>query len=94
MFDPAGYEEVLHATVELQKAMETDPKIGTFVSVNPTFVAIGLLYADSEADQPKEFKTFLNLKSLITTAVPATKGTIKSLVDSIALTTPSVRYGC
>ncbi|KAI0382241.1 6-hydroxy-D-nicotine oxidase [Hypomontagnella monticulosa] len=91
VFDPAGYEEVLHATIELQKAMESDPKIGTFVSVNPTFMAVGLLYADSEADQPKELKAFFNLKSLVSTAVPVTKGTIKSLVDAIALTTPSVR---
>ncbi|KAI8965117.1 hypothetical protein F5Y11DRAFT_36641 [Daldinia sp. FL1419] len=91
MYDPSGYEEVLRATVEAQEAMETDPKLGMFASINPTFIAIGIYYADSEAKQPKAIETFLNLKSLMQAAVPTTKGTIKSLVESIGILGPSSR---
>ncbi|KAI0010243.1 hypothetical protein F4779DRAFT_616820 [Xylariaceae sp. FL0662B] len=90
-YDPSGFGEVLRATAKAQAAMETDPKIGMFTFVNSTYVAVGLLYADSEAQRPKAFDTFFNLRSLITSAVPTTKGTIKSLVDAINLLGPVTR---
>ncbi|KAK7952974.1 6-hydroxy-D-nicotine oxidase [Apiospora saccharicola] len=71
--------------------METDPKIGLFVSFNPTFVAVGLLYANSPAEIPAVFKPFLDLKSLVNAVVPWTEGTVKSLVESIQFNAPSAR---
>ncbi|KAI0113324.1 6-hydroxy-D-nicotine oxidase [Daldinia grandis] len=91
MYHPSGFEEVLHATVEAQEAMETDPKLGMFASVNPTFIVIGIYYADLEAEQPKVIENFLNLKSLMQAPVPTTKGTIKSLVETIGILGPSTR---
>lgn len=91
MYHPSGFEEVLHATAEAQEAMETDPKLGMFASVNPTFIAIGIYYADSAAEQPKAIETFLNLKSIMQVLVPTAKGTIKSLVEAIGILGPSTR---
>ncbi|KAI1649342.1 uncharacterized protein F4817DRAFT_331415 [Daldinia loculata] len=71
--------------------METDPKLGMFASVNATFIAIGIYYADSAAEQPKAIETFLNLKSIMQVLVPTTKGTIKSLVEAIGILGPSTR---
>lgn len=71
--------------------MELDSKIGLFVSLNPTFVAVGLLYADTPAETPKVFDPFLNLQSLISAAVPWTDGTIRSLLASIQYNAPSAR---
>ncbi|EMR72870.1 putative fad linked oxidase-like protein [Eutypa lata UCREL1] len=91
LYDPADYVNILRATVEVQESMELDPKIGLFVSFNPTFVAVGLLYADTPAETSKVFDPFLNLQSLISAAVPWTDGTIRSLVASIQYNAPSAR---
>ncbi|KAK8137284.1 6-hydroxy-D-nicotine oxidase [Apiospora sp. TS-2023a] len=61
LYDPADYVNVLKATVRVQDSMETDPKIGLFVSFNPTFVAVGLLYADSLAESMTATKVSLDL---------------------------------
>jgi hypothetical protein len=58
LYDPANYVNILKATVQVQESMESDPKIGLFVSFNPTFVAVGLLYADASAEVPAAFKSF------------------------------------
>ncbi len=92
LYDPSDYVNILLATVKVQEAMETDPKIGLFVNFQPGFVAVGLLYADAPAERPKAFDPFFNLKSLINGGVPTTNGTIKSLVASIAFSGPSARY--
>ena len=76
---------VLRATAELQEAMRHDPKIGTFVTLTGSFIAVGLLYADSTGGRPKVFDTFLGLESLLQSAVPTTHGTMKSLVYSLDL---------
>lgn len=91
LYDPADYINILRATIEVQKSMESDPKIGLFVSFNLTFVAVGLMYADTPAEIPAAFDTFLNLKSLTTTAIPWADGTIRSLVASIQYDAPSAR---
>ncbi|RYP67413.1 hypothetical protein DL771_007244 [Monosporascus sp. 5C6A] len=91
LYDPGDYVNILRATVEVQRSMECDPKIGLFVSFNPTYVSVGLLYAGIPAEIPKAFDPFLNLQSLTTTAVPWTDGTIRSLVASIQYDAPSAR---
>ncbi|KAI1099513.1 6-hydroxy-D-nicotine oxidase [Jackrogersella minutella] len=91
VYNPSGFKEVLRATTEAQEAMEIDPKIGMFTSVNPTFIAVGVFYADTGVEQPQAIKTFFDLKSLMTTAVPTRKGTVKSLVEAIGLLAPPTR---
>ncbi|KAI0805856.1 FAD-binding domain-containing protein [Xylaria sp. FL0064] len=80
MYDPSDYINLMHATAELQEAMESDPKLGAFVYVNPTYVAVGLFYAEWVDKRPKAFDTFFNLESLTAVVVPTTNGTMKDLV--------------
>ncbi|KAK7983227.1 hypothetical protein PG989_010629 [Apiospora arundinis] len=91
LYDPADYVNILKATVQVQESMELDPKIGLSVSFNPTFVAVGLLYADAPAEIPAAFKPFMDLESLMSAAVPWTIGIVKSLVEAIQYNAPSVR---
>lgn len=91
IYDVSDYAAILRAAVDVQEAMETDPKIGLFVNVRSTYVAVGLLYADIPSERPKAFDSFFNLKSLIKAAVPTTNGTIYSLVTAISYTSPSAR---
>ncbi|KAI1376860.1 6-hydroxy-D-nicotine oxidase [Hypoxylon crocopeplum] len=87
VYDPADYANILRATVEAQEVMETDLKYGMFVTFNPNMVVVGLFYADWVSETPTGFQPFLHLKSLVTSAVPPTNGTLKSLVDAIGPTT-------
>ncbi|KAI1144298.1 6-hydroxy-D-nicotine oxidase [Hypoxylon sp. FL0543] len=86
IYDPADYANILRATADVQEAMETDPKLDMFVNFNRAMVVVGLFYAEWVSEPPKGFQPFYNLKSLITSAVTATNGTMKSLVDSIGPT--------
>ncbi|KAI0154982.1 6-hydroxy-D-nicotine oxidase [Xylariaceae sp. FL1272] len=91
VYDPVDYVNILKATIQVQEAMELDPKIGLFVNFQPGACSVGLLYADTPAEPVRAFDPFLNLESLISSAVPTTNGTIKSLVASIAYQGPSAR---
>ncbi|KAI0138591.1 6-hydroxy-D-nicotine oxidase [Hypoxylon sp. NC0597] len=86
IYDPADYPNILRATVDVQEAMETDPKLDMFVNFNRTMVVVGLFYAEWISEPPKAFQPFYNLKSLISSVVTATNGTMKSLVDSLGPT--------
>ncbi|OTB01055.1 hypothetical protein M426DRAFT_14909 [Hypoxylon sp. CI-4A] len=88
VYNPAGFEEVLDATLQAQEAMKTDTKIGMFTNVDPTFIAVSLFYADSEVARPRVLETFFNLKSPVQVAAPTTKGRVKTLVDIIGLVAP------
>ncbi|KAK8054743.1 FAD-binding domain-containing protein [Apiospora phragmitis] len=92
IYDPSDYVSILKATVQVQESIESDSKIGLFVSFNPTFVAVGLLYADAPTEIPAAFKPFLDLTSLLNMAVLWTDGTIKSLVGSIQYNAPRARW--
>ncbi|KAI1452358.1 hypothetical protein F4805DRAFT_472461 [Annulohypoxylon moriforme] len=83
LYDRADYTSILRAAIEVQEAMETDPKYGMFVTFYPTMCFVGLFYADWVEETPKAFQSFFNLKSLLKPMVPTTNGTIKSLVDSL-----------
>ncbi|KAI0598802.1 6-hydroxy-D-nicotine oxidase [Biscogniauxia sp. FL1348] len=91
IYDPADYVNIMRAVTELQEAMEADPKIGTFTNVNPTFIAVGLFYAEWVEKRPQAFDTFFNLKSLISAAVPTTNGTMRDLVLAIGTDFPVAR---
>ncbi|KAI1073527.1 6-hydroxy-D-nicotine oxidase [Whalleya microplaca] len=89
IYDPSDYMNILRATVEVQDAMNEDPKIGMFVVFNTDSVVVGLFYAAPE--KPKAFDAFFNLTSLVHSAVPTTNGTLKSLVGSIGYPFPPAR---
>lgn len=63
--------------------METDPNYGIFVNFQRTFVSVGLFYADWPEETPRAFRTFFNLASLMSSPIPTTNGTIKSLVEAM-----------
>ncbi|KAI0889805.1 6-hydroxy-D-nicotine oxidase [Annulohypoxylon maeteangense] len=69
MYDLADYSNILRATIEVQEAMETDPKYGMFVTFYPTMCFVGLFYADWAEETPKAFKS---MKSLVDSLRPAT----------------------
>ncbi|XXG96804.1 hypothetical protein Hte_003095 [Hypoxylon texense] len=92
VYDRGDYANILRATVEVQKAMETDPKYGMFVTFYPTMSVVGLFYADWVSETPEAFQPFFNLKSLINSVVPTTNGTVKSLVDALGPATHLRRH--
>ncbi|RYP78359.1 hypothetical protein DL771_000544 [Monosporascus sp. 5C6A] len=84
MYNPSDYLNIINATVQVQQAMETDPRIGLFTNFHADFVAAGLLYADWPDETPKAFEPFINLTSLMTAVVPTTNGTLLSLTEAMA----------
>ncbi|KAI1379731.1 hypothetical protein F4677DRAFT_441931 [Hypoxylon crocopeplum] len=86
-------KSVLRATVAVQEAAESDPRINALVNFNAGFVAVGLLYADCPEGRPKALDPFFNLTSLMATVAPTTNGTILSLSKAMANpTTPGNGY--
>ncbi|KAE8309104.1 6-hydroxy-D-nicotine oxidase [Aspergillus transmontanensis] len=86
LYSPDDHVEINKATVAVQKAMEDDPKIELFTNFNNGFVAVGLLYGDTPAEPPSAFESLYNLKSLRTTALPTTNGTLLSLAQTMGHT--------
>ncbi|KAI1413659.1 6-hydroxy-D-nicotine oxidase [Hypoxylon sp. FL1857] len=86
IYDPVDYANILRATVDVQEAMEKDPKLDMFVNFNRTMVVVGLFYAGWASEPPKAFQPFYDLKSLVSSAVTTTNGTMKALVDSLGPT--------
>ncbi|RYP91059.1 hypothetical protein DL770_002804 [Monosporascus sp. CRB-9-2] len=84
LYHPSDYLNIINATVQVQQAMETDPKIGLFTNFHSGFVAVGLLYADWPDEKPKIFEPFSNLTSLMTAVAPTTNGTLLSLTGAMA----------
>ncbi|PYI05444.1 6-hydroxy-D-nicotine oxidase [Aspergillus sclerotiicarbonarius CBS 121057] len=83
LYNPEDHLAINQATVAVQQAMEEDPKIGMFTNFNNGFVAVGLFYGDHPAEPPKAFEPFHNLKSLLTTVLPSTNGTLLSLAQAM-----------
>ncbi|KAB8220466.1 6-hydroxy-D-nicotine oxidase [Aspergillus novoparasiticus] len=86
LYSPDDHIEINKATVAVQKAMEDDPNIGLFTNFNNGFVAVGLLYGVTPAEPPSAFESFYNLRSLMTTALPTTNGTLLSLTQTMGHT--------
>jgi hypothetical protein len=93
VYDPSDYVNIHAAAVKLQEDMETDPKISFFVNVQPAFITAGLFYAEHlpEGQKPKAFEPFLNLKSLLQSALPTTNGTMSQLVEALGHLVPANR---
>lgn len=81
MYQVSDYHNVLAAFVEVQEAMEIDPKIGLFVNTRKDYIAVGLFYADWSAELPRVFDPFSKLTSLIAAVVPTTNGTLVKLMN-------------
>lgn len=82
LYNPDDYIEINKATVAVQEAMETDPKLGLFTNFNQGFVAVGLLYGDTPTERPAAFKPFDDL-GVISTVLPTTNGTLLSLAQAM-----------
>ncbi|KAJ5690711.1 hypothetical protein N7462_005103 [Penicillium macrosclerotiorum] len=83
LYNPEDYIGINKATIAVQEAMETDPKIGLFTNFNNGFVAVGLLYADTPSEPLPAFEPFHSLTSLINTVIPKTNGTLLSLAQAM-----------
>ncbi|PWY71806.1 6-hydroxy-D-nicotine oxidase [Aspergillus sclerotioniger CBS 115572] len=88
LYQPTDHTAINEATVSVQNAMASDPKIGLFTNFNNGFVAVGLLYshqpspASTSNSLPVVFDPFQKVKSMMT-AVPLTNGTILSLAQAM-----------
>ncbi|KAL4905011.1 hypothetical protein BDW74DRAFT_185452 [Aspergillus multicolor] len=94
LYNLEDHSAINQATMDVQEAMESDPKIGLFTNFNNGYVAVGLLYGDHPAEPPKAFAPFHNLK-LVSTVTPTTNGTLLSLAKVMGhAQTPQKRCIC
>lgn len=83
MYNAADLEGILKATLDVQTAMESDPKIGLFTNFRRGAAIVGMLYAEQPVEKPSAFDSFLSLSSLLQTILPTTNGTVSSLVQTL-----------
>ena len=74
----------MEASLEVQKAMEDDGRIGFFLSVNPGFLVVGMLYRGECTTSPSVFNVFDDITPM-TTAVPPTNGTQFSVAKASSM---------
>ncbi|KAF2198554.1 FAD-binding domain-containing protein [Delitschia confertaspora ATCC 74209] len=83
LYAASDYAAILNATVQAQVAMETDPKLGLFVNINPEVIIVGKLYSEWTLP-PSGFSSFEAITP-VGVYIPATNGTLSELVDSIKI---------
>ncbi|KAF2012097.1 FAD-binding domain-containing protein [Aaosphaeria arxii CBS 175.79] len=81
IYSPEDYEHIIDTTIQVQAAMEDDPKLGFFVNVNPEGILVGKFYAEW-SPLPAAFRGF-NTIVPIQTFAPETNGTLKDLVSAL-----------
>lgn len=81
---PDKYAEVIKATIQIQEAMEKDPKIGLFTNFQKDFIAVGTIYAEEAEQQPAVFDPFKESDSLMMNVAPTSNGTLASLAKAMA----------
>jgi hypothetical protein len=74
----------MKATVEVQKTMEEDHRVGLFLSVNAGFLVAGFLYRGQTSEMPPAFKAFDDITPL-SSPVPATQGTQLSVSKAFSI---------
>ncbi|KAK0101363.1 hypothetical protein ONS95_006538 [Cadophora gregata] len=84
MYSAKESERVLKATVEVQKAMETDDRIGFFLTCTGDFFVAGMLYLGWTASPVTAFKTFDEITPVMVT-VPETNGTASSVAAAVSM---------
>jgi hypothetical protein len=73
------------AAVELQRAMEEDDdRIGFFLSVNPGFIVVGLLYKGWSEETPSPFQSFDGI-TIMSVAIAETNGTQLSASNALSM---------
>jgi hypothetical protein len=81
VYGPKDAEPVLNAAIKVQKAMESDDKIGFFLSVSSGFFVAGMIYLGSQDSKPPAFEAFDGITP-INVAVPETNGTALSVAQA------------
>ncbi|RYP11349.1 hypothetical protein DL765_007812 [Monosporascus sp. GIB2] len=89
VYDAADYHNIFEATKEVQRRMESDNKVDTFLAISPSTISIGMLYADTPAKPPTVFEPFLQLESQVDTLIPLTNGTVLSLAEALIEVMPT-----
>jgi len=78
VYGAADSLKVMEATVQVQKAMETDDRVGFFLSVNGGVFIAGMVYLGQADSQPSAFNAF-DVITPLSVAIPATNGTALSV---------------
>jgi hypothetical protein len=82
VYSAADKDRVMKAAVQIEAAMETDDKIGFFLSVAPGTLSAGLLYR-GQASFPPVFKAFDGIPVLVE-AFPPTNSTLLDVAIATA----------
>ncbi|KAJ5806794.1 FAD-binding protein [Penicillium riverlandense] len=89
MYNVTDGDRVMKAMFNLQKAMDEDDKIGSFLSINPGFFILGLLYKESSAP-PDAFQEFDTIEPKAI-PIPGTKTTYLASARALSMST-SMNY--
>lgn len=84
VYSAADAEKVMKATVEVQRAMELDDRIGFFLSNNAGFFVAGFVYRGESSGTPPAFQSFDSITP-ISIAVPETQGTQLSVSQAFSI---------
>lgn len=83
VYNASDADRVIKASVEVQKAMEEDDRIGFFLVVNAGFFVAGMLYR-GQTTFPAIFHAFDGIEPMMT-AVPETQGSQLSATKASAM---------
>lgn len=92
LVNPSDHGSIHKATLTVQKSMENDSRIGTFVNFNKDFVAVGLIYTEdakgvkdegNKVEHVDAFKAFDGLEKIMSVAEGQT-GTIGDLAKAMS----------
>ena len=83
VYNASDTNRVMKASVEVQKAMEDDERIGFFLSVNAGALTAGMLYREWTTF-PSVFHAFDGITPMMT-AVPETNGTQLSVARAASM---------
>lgn len=77
MYSPNDTAQVVRAAIKVQEAMESDDRIGFFLTSSAGFFVAGMLHLGWVEKAPEAFKAFEDITPMMI-AVPETNGTAKS----------------
>ncbi|KAI9711712.1 MAG: hypothetical protein M1820_001856 [Bogoriella megaspora] len=92
VYSASESDKVFEASIEVQKAMEYDDRIGFFLVVNPSLFVAGILYRGECTSAPKVFHAFDGIEP-IQMAIPPTNGTDLSATRVLAMDGEGKREG-
>lgn len=83
VYSVTDIDQVMRATVKVQKIMEEDYDIGFFLTVAAPFLVAGFVYKGQSSDMPCAYKAFDNIPPL-SSPIPETQGTQLSVSKAFA----------